>query len=109
MTLTLARPATTAPAASSGRARVVAFWTVAVVVPLLFLGVFFAWPVAVMVGKGFVLDGQLDLSGFAEVFSSPRTWRLTGLPVAQAALGPAISCCSACRARTCSTGTPSAG
>ena len=91
MTLTLARPATTAPAASSGRARVVVFWTLAVLVPLLFLGIFFAWPVAVMVGKGFVVDGRLDLSGFADVFSQPRTWRIVGLTVAQATLGTAIS------------------
>lgn len=92
MTTTLARPATPAHAPrSSGRARVVAFWTVAVVVPLLFLGVFFAWPVAVMIGKGFVVDGHLDLSGFAEVFSRERTWRIIGLTVAQATLATIIS------------------
>ena len=33
--------------------------------------VFFAWPVAVMIAQGFVVDGQLDLSGFADVFSRP--------------------------------------
>lgn len=76
---------------SSGRARVVAFWTVAVLVPLLFLGIFFAWPVAVMIGKGFVVDGQVDLSGFADVFSRPRTWRIIGLTIAQATLGTVIS------------------
>src|SRR3954452_2559382 len=91
MTTTLARPATTAPTASSGRARVVAFWTLAVLVPVLFLGVFFAWPVAVMISKGFVVDGHLDLSGFAEVFSRPRTWRIVGLTIAQATLGTLLS------------------
>ena len=47
---TLARP-DAAPAVASGRARVVAFWSLAVAVPLLFLGLFFAWPVAVMISS----------------------------------------------------------
>ncbi|WP_426593543.1 ABC transporter permease [Cellulomonas sp. McL0617] len=92
MTSTLVRPDVPAiQLRSTGRTRVVVFWTLAVVVPLVFLGLFFAWPVAVMVGKGFVVDGHLDLSGFADVFSRPRTWRIIGLTVAQAALGTAIS------------------
>jgi len=69
----------------------VLFWSAAVVVPLVFLGVFFAWPVVVMVGKGFVTDGHLDLSAFAEVFSRPRTWRIVGLTVAQASIATALS------------------
>ena len=81
------------------------FWTAAVVVPLLFLGVFFAWPVVVMVGKGFVVDGQLDLSGFADVFGRPRTWRIIGLTLAQAiARDRRLRSCWACRAPTCCTG-----
>lgn len=84
------RPDTVA-ATASGRGRVVAFWSVAVVVPLLFLGVFFAWPVAVMIAQGFVVDGQLDLGGFADVFSRPRTWRIVGLTLAQATLGTVLS------------------
>ncbi|WP_028049264.1 iron ABC transporter permease [Cellulomonas sp. URHD0024] len=92
MTQTLVRlDAPASPPRSSGRARVVAFWSLAVLVPLLFLGLFFAWPVAVMIGKGFVVDGRVDLSGFAEVFSDPRTWRIIGLTVAQASLGTTIS------------------
>ncbi|MDQ0375448.1 ABC transporter permease [Cellulomonas humilata] len=85
---TLTRPDV---AAASGRGRVVVFWSAAVALPLIFLGVFFAWPVAVMIAKGFVVDGQLDLSGFADVFSRPRTWRIVGLTVAQATLGTALS------------------
>lgn len=81
----------TVVATASGRGRVVAFWSVAVAVPLLFLGIFFAWPVAVMIAKGFVVDGQLDLGGFADVFSRPRTWRIIGLTLAQATLGTALS------------------
>lgn len=67
------------------------FWSAAVALPLIFLGVFFAWPVAVMIAKGFVVDGQLDLSGFADVFSRPRTWRIVGLTIAQATLGTVLS------------------
>ncbi len=54
--------------------------------PLAFLGVFFAWPVAAMIGRGFA-DG---LGGFAEVFARPRTVRLIGLTLAQAALASVI-------------------
>ncbi|WP_422110460.1 ABC transporter permease [Cellulosimicrobium arenosum] len=68
-------------------------WGVAAGVPLLFLGVFFAWPVVALVARGFVAPdgGGLDLSGFAEVFSRPRTWRIVGLTLAQAVLGTAFS------------------
>lgn len=55
-------------------------------VPLVFLGVFFAWPVAAMISRGFA-DG---LGGFAEVFSRPRTIRLIGLTLGQAALASVI-------------------
>ncbi|GEK23558.1 ABC transporter permease [Cellulomonas xylanilytica] len=89
--LTPTRPDAPTPVAASGRACVVAFWVVAVTVPLAFLGVFFAWPVAVMIAKGFVVDGQLDLGGFADVFSRPRTWRIIGLTLAQATLGTVLS------------------
>ncbi|WP_372469995.1 ABC transporter permease [Cellulosimicrobium marinum] len=66
-------------------------WGVAAAVPLAFLGVFFAWPVVALVARGFVADGALDLSGFAEVFSTPRTWRIVGLTLWQATLGTALS------------------
>ena len=66
-------------------------WTVAVVVPLAFLVTFFAYPVAVMVGRGFVVDGQLDLSGFADVFSRPRTWRIIGQTLGQAGVATVVS------------------
>lgn len=55
-------------------------------VPLAFLGVFFAWPVAAMIGRGFA-DG---LGGFAEVFARPRTIRLIGLTLGQAALASVV-------------------
>lgn len=88
-TLERARPAAPAPAPRGGRVplgRVLA-WGAAVVVPLAFLAVFFAWPVAAIVGRGFVADGGLDLGGFADVLGRPRTWRIVGQTLTQAALG----------------------
>ena len=69
----------------------VTLWGLAVVIPLAFLVIFFAWPVLTLVGKGFVVDGHLDLSGFADVFSTPRTWRIIGLTLGQAVLGTVLS------------------
>ena len=66
-------------------------WALAAAVPLLLLGTFFALPVAVLVARGFVTDGLLDLSGFVEVFSRPRTWRLLGLTLGQAVVGTALA------------------
>jgi len=58
--------------------------------PLAFVGVFFAWPVGAMVGRGLFADGALDLGGFGEVLARPRTLRLIGLTVGQAALASVI-------------------
>ncbi|HLR28757.1 MAG TPA: iron ABC transporter permease [Ruania sp.] len=68
-------------------------WAVVVgaALPLAFLAVFFAYPVAALVVRGFVADGALDLAGVREVFSSSRTWRIIGLTFAQAVLGTAGS------------------
>ncbi len=63
----------------------------AAALPLAFLAVFFVWPLVTMVGRGFVADGRLDLSAFAEVFSRPRTWRIVWLTLAQASLGTVVS------------------
>ena len=68
-----------------------AAWGLAAALPLAFLAVFFVWPLVAMVGRGFVADGRLDLSAFAEVFSHPRTWRIVGLTLAQASLGSVLS------------------
>jgi thiamine transport system permease protein len=68
-----------------------AAWALAAAAPLVFLGVFFAWPVLALVGRGFVPDGALDLSGFTEVFSRPRTWRIIGLTLAQGAIGTVLA------------------
>jgi thiamine transport system permease protein len=87
-----ARPA--APLRPPARAWAVgrgAAWALAAGVPLVFLGVFFAWPVLALVGRGFVPDGALDLSGFTEVFARPRTWRIIGLTLAQGAIGTVLA------------------
>nr|WP_309133373.1 iron ABC transporter permease [Cellulomonas sp.] len=88
-TLERARPAAPAPGPRGGGVPPgrVLFWGAAVVVPLVFLGVFFAWPVAAIVGRGFVTDGALDLGGFADVLGRPRTWRIVGQTLTQATLG----------------------
>ena len=59
-------------------------------VPLAFVAVFFAWPVATMVGRGLLVDGTLDLGGFGDVLARPRTLRLIGLTVGQAALASVV-------------------
>ena len=66
-------------------------WGLAAGIPLVFLGVFFAYPVGALVGRGFFADGAVDLSGLAEVFGRARTWRVIGLTLAQASVGTAIA------------------
>ena len=68
-------------------------WVVAGGVPLVFLSVFFLWPVATMVGLGFVPDGTIELGAMGEVLSRPRTWRVIGITVVQSltATGVAIA------------------
>ena len=51
-------------------------WGTATVVPLIFLGLFFVWPVGAMLARGFVDSGTLDLTGFGEVLAQQRTWRI---------------------------------
>ncbi|HEY3436127.1 MAG TPA: iron ABC transporter permease [Actinotalea sp.] len=66
-------------------------WGLAVGVPLAFLGLFFVLPVGTLVLRGFVTSGVVDLSGFAEVFSRPHTWRIVGLTLGQATVGTALA------------------
>ena len=63
-------------------------WAAAAVIPLGFLVVFFAWPVAALVARGFLDEnGAFSLAGVQSVLSSPRTWRIVGQTLAQAAAG----------------------
>nr|WP_297430535.1 iron ABC transporter permease [uncultured Actinotalea sp.] len=66
-------------------------WALATAVPLVFLAVFFAYPVASIVLRGFAPDGAVDLTAFGEVFARPRTWRIIGLTFAQATMGTLIA------------------
>lgn len=59
--------------------------------PVLFLAVFFVWPVAAMLLRGFFDGGAWDFSGFAEVLGSRRTWLITWQTVWMAAAGTAFS------------------
>lgn len=66
-------------------------WGLSGVIPVLFLGFFFVWPVVALVGRGFFDAGALDLSGFAEVLGARRTWRLLGITLAQGFVGTAVA------------------
>ena len=66
-------------------------WTLAALVPLAFLGVFFAWPVATLIVRGFFPDGAFSLDAFTAVFAAPRTWRVIATTLAQAAAGTLVA------------------
>lgn len=55
-----------------------AWWALAAAVPAAFLVVFFAWPAATLVARGFLDGSTWTLDGFRTVFESPRTWRAVG-------------------------------
>ncbi|MDR1151222.1 MAG: ABC transporter permease subunit, partial [Bifidobacteriaceae bacterium] len=73
-----------------GRALRTAAVVAAAAVPVAFFGVVFVWPVAAMIGRGFTEAGHWDLSGFAEVFARPRTWRIIGQTLGQAGAATVI-------------------
>ncbi|MCL1900203.1 MAG: iron ABC transporter permease [Promicromonosporaceae bacterium] len=69
-----------------------AAWTLAAALPLLFLGVFFAWPVVALIARGFTGEaGAADFSGLAQVLSSARTLRLVRATLLQSLAGTALS------------------
>jgi len=61
-------------------------WALAAAVPLAFLGVFFAWPAANLILRGFHHDAGWTLDGFRSAFSSARTWRAVGFTLASASV-----------------------
>ncbi len=65
-------------------------WALAVLVPVVFLAIFFAWPVTTLVSRGLAPDGHLDLTGFAEVLTRPRTWRVLRQTLTQAVLATTV-------------------
>jgi len=50
-------------------------WALAALIPAAFLVLFFAWPTATLVSRGFHDGTAWTLDGFAQVFESRRTWR----------------------------------
>lgn len=82
-----------APAARRGPGSVgwALAWVLATLVPVGFLAVFFAWPAAALIARGFVEDGRPTLDGFTAVFAEPRTWRILRQTLSQAAWGTALS------------------
>ncbi|MFT0847725.1 iron ABC transporter permease [Actinomycetaceae bacterium L2_0104] len=64
-------------------------WGSATVLPIVFLTVFFLWPVGAMLVRGFFDNGSLDLSGFAEVLAQGRTWRIVRQTLWMAVAGTA--------------------
>ncbi|MDR1294581.1 MAG: iron ABC transporter permease [Bifidobacteriaceae bacterium] len=78
------------PEPDLGRALRVAAVVAAVIVPLAFFGVVFAWPVAAMIGRGFTDAGHIDITGFSDVFARPRTWRIIGQTLGQAGAATVI-------------------
>lgn len=48
-------------------------------------------PVAAVLWQTVVPDGSVDLEAFGRLFSSPRTWRLVGLTIAQAVASCALT------------------
>jgi thiamine transport system permease protein len=66
-------------------------WILAAALPLAFVGVFFAWPVGSIVGRGLFPEGFLDVAGILEVLSRPRTQRIIGFTIGMAAAATAIT------------------
>lgn len=68
-----------------------ASWALSVLIPLVFLGLFFAWPVGAMLVRGFTAEGTVDFSGFSNVLGQRRTWLIVWQTVWMAAAGTAVS------------------
>lgn len=66
-------------------------WGAIGVIPVAFLVIFFAWPVATLIGRGFFDDSGFSLSGVSEVLSAPRTWRIVGQTLAQAVVATVVA------------------
>ena len=65
-------------------------WILIAAVPLAFLAVFFAWPAAALILRGFHDGASWSLDGFTAVFSSSRTWKAVGFTLAYSGIISAI-------------------
>ncbi|MDE1642708.1 ABC transporter permease [Actinotignum sanguinis] len=63
----------------------------ALAVPLLFLAVFFLWPVVAMLARGLVTPAGVDTAGFATELTRPRTWKVAGQTLWMAAASTVCS------------------
>jgi thiamine transport system permease protein len=66
-------------------------WAAVAVLPVSFLAVFFVWPVAALVARGFFDQHGFSLVGVSEVLVAPRTWRIVGQTLAQAGVATVIA------------------
>ncbi|WP_051259146.1 ABC transporter permease [Schaalia suimastitidis] len=74
------------------KAATISVWALCLMLPLAFLLVFFAWPAANLVLRGFVNEaGQWDITAFYQVFTRSRTWRIIGLTLSMAAAATVAS------------------
>jgi len=66
-------------------------WVAAATVPAAFLGVFFVWPVAALVARGFHDGAGWTLGPVSDVLASPRTWRVIRQTLTQALAATVVS------------------
>jgi thiamine transport system permease protein len=59
--------------------------------PLLFVAVFFVWPVVAILGRGLLPDGQLDLSPLGDVVGDPGLREIVWFTVMQATVSTLIT------------------
>jgi len=64
---------------------------IAIAVPVLFVAVFFAYPVASILGRGLAPDGRLDLEPLRRVFTDPSLRGVVWFTIWQAALSTALT------------------
>lgn len=67
------------------------FWVIAAALPLVFLAIFFVWPVLALVITGLTGDEGFEFATVIEVFELSRTQRVIVQTLVQALLGTAIS------------------
>lgn len=65
-------------------------WAGIGVIPATYLAIFFLWPVATLVLRGFMIDGSWSLAGFTEIFSRSRTWRIVWFTLGMSSLSTAL-------------------
>lgn len=68
-----------------------AAWVAVGAIPAAFLAVFFAWPAATLVLRGFHDGDAWTLAGMSDVLSSRRTWRAVGFTLVSATTATLIT------------------